>query len=822
MKFILSLLLVVCVTTQVVLYSVQEAPYARANTEAWQTMLQPNVEDVAVLDYGYTYRYYMYHKETLLDSIQQIAKVYYSLPNTTVDYYEYFATPEGRPEPLVVRVSRFEAGMRIFFLENDYDDHKVSEEYTIDNATDLFPFSDSNANVSDLIHTLDEMEVVFRVKNFLLGPSGRVCWEWDVTAHYSMASRGRMVMDVHTDKGLCELEQTVHWYNRQHPGLVVLYFFIIFFSCMSQLLQFRAILRSVNVYHQLKTSDRHHFRNLSCRDKLKFFNLWFIFTTIANTCNVIGAGMSVDAILNVNQPGYVRFLFVGLGAMFTWVQVVQYFETTTSYYVLVSTLLRGAPRVARFLVGVFPVFFGYAMFGVSYFSGVSLNFASVDSACVTLFSLLNGDAIHDTFDEIYPSSPFVSRVYLYTFISLFIYAVLNIFIAIIEDAFFLAKAFQSASAKEQNKLSTADPLTLLETSLPHDAFPVSDSGSPTILDAGAAEPLIQQTHRASDADSLPGSSLPVAASPLEKLSQRPQLAGAPAPAPQPLPHGGTAAGYVPPSPAPSTGAPVAAAAGPRVSFAAPSPSASRAMMSRQSVALVGLPGAGAVSAVDRGLRNVVSALMEVQADYASELEQTLRQSLSDAIAKERRVEAVREALTTSATAAPEPGALPQSFGGRSSPLPALDDSHRPAAPPPQQQQGRSYLAAALARPPHDVSYYPCGLSDCVYCKVRGVFVEALQRTRTEIARAVEGFLAEERVRRATRAADDEKEAEAEAEAAAAAAAAAAHESDEAKEAAPQRELRAMAGGGGGGDEGDDAPLLTSKRLRASQYERGQQ
>lgn len=38
------------------------------------------------------------------------------------------------------------------------------------------------------------------------------------------------------------------------------------------------------------------------------------------------------------------------------------------------------------------------------------------------------------------SHPFISRVYLYTFISLFIYAVLNIFVAIVEDAFFASKA----------------------------------------------------------------------------------------------------------------------------------------------------------------------------------------------------------------------------------------------------------------------------------------------------------------------------------------------------------------------------------------------
>ncbi len=79
-----------------------------------------------------------------------------------------------------------------------------------------------------------------------------------------------------------------------------------------------------------------------------------------------------------------------------------------------------------FLVGVLPVFIGFACFGVAYFSTESEMFSNVDQASVTLFALLNGDVIHDVFDDIYNASPVISRIYLYLFISLFIYAVLNI------------------------------------------------------------------------------------------------------------------------------------------------------------------------------------------------------------------------------------------------------------------------------------------------------------------------------------------------------------------------------------------------------------
>lgn len=72
----------------------------------------------------------------------------------------------------------------------------------------------------------------------------------------------------------------------------------------------------------------------------------------------------------------------------------------------------------------------------------ALQFRNLDEAAVTLFALLTGDDIHDTFSDIidgaYPV-PIVSRLYIYTFVTIFITSVLNVFIFIIEDSFHVAK-----------------------------------------------------------------------------------------------------------------------------------------------------------------------------------------------------------------------------------------------------------------------------------------------------------------------------------------------------------------------------------------------
>ena len=58
---------------------------------------------------------------------------------------------------------------------------------------------------------------------------------------------------------------------------------------------------------------------------------------------------------------------------------------------------------------------------------------------ITLFAVLNGDVIRESFMDILPFYPLVSQLYLYSFVCLFIYVVLNVFIAIVEESFFATR-----------------------------------------------------------------------------------------------------------------------------------------------------------------------------------------------------------------------------------------------------------------------------------------------------------------------------------------------------------------------------------------------
>ena len=68
-----------------------------------------------------------------------------------------------------------------------------------------------------------------------------------------------------------------------------------------------------------------------------------------------------------------------------------------------------------------------------------IKFESINSAIETLFGLLNGDDIYNTFTQIRAqddSTAYVySRIFLYVFLALFMYAVLNLFTSLIITAY---------------------------------------------------------------------------------------------------------------------------------------------------------------------------------------------------------------------------------------------------------------------------------------------------------------------------------------------------------------------------------------------------
>eukprot|EP00698_Gefionella_okellyi_P009876 TRINITY_DN2533_c0_g1_i1.p1 TRINITY_DN2533_c0_g1~~TRINITY_DN2533_c0_g1_i1.p1 ORF type:complete len:603 (+),score=99.22 TRINITY_DN2533_c0_g1_i1:30-1811(+) len=210
---------------------------------------------------------------------------------------------------------------------------------------------------------------------------------------------------------------------------------------------------SIQVEQPMLLQPQHranYWAKLPWSKRLRLFNVWHFVALMTNMFNIASAIITLSgSSTNIIHQGP-RFI-LAISTMFSCVVMLRYFEFDPKFYLLMNTLRTALPTVLRYLTNIAPLFFGYALFGVAFFGSCDKQFGTLDSASVTLFSLLNGDEIAATFDTIYICQPVVSRIYLYSFVALFIYAVLNIFIAILQDAFITSSLSVSAKVAQSNQ-----------------------------------------------------------------------------------------------------------------------------------------------------------------------------------------------------------------------------------------------------------------------------------------------------------------------------------------------------------------------------------
>eukprot|EP00300_Choanocystis_sp_HF-7_P012272 c17816_g1_i2.p1 GENE.c17816_g1_i2~~c17816_g1_i2.p1 ORF type:complete len:395 (+),score=73.09 c17816_g1_i2:1254-2438(+) len=273
---------------------------------------------------------------------------------------------------------------------------------------------------------------------------------------------GEITVSWDAKKRVCNDVQT-YWFMSPMQSQVLLASSILLFSIISIVLTFKAIFRALYLYSGTKRRlfvnteiEQSYWSTLNSRQRLtlilNFCDVWNVISIVGNACNVASAVLNIMMDLGfVADTDAHRFL-TGFGCMLSWIKLIRYLEYYDKYYALVLTLKNATPGVIRFTVGAAPLFVGYALFGVVYFGPDSELFANFPSAGVTLFSLLNGDSVLAIFTSLHNSSShFASRIYLYTFVGIFILAVFNIFVVIIEEAFRAAK-------DEEDVIKPADDL----------------------------------------------------------------------------------------------------------------------------------------------------------------------------------------------------------------------------------------------------------------------------------------------------------------------------------------------------------------------------
>lgn len=481
-KLTLHLLLLLLTTLRLLSWNVSNDEYFRATSRTFTYFFLPEDYEFPA-DRAYT----IYTFESATKAIERVVKNYEEINSFSVDTYQHFLL--DKPDPSGIAIHNIMPVTLTFQqLGNLTDDISKQHDGTAKingklkttsyniSSKDLGPFDVRKhgvTNVNKAITSIYIATLSFELKGYNIVGDYRICIHWHTTVTFDFSSRGMITMflKVHpTDDG-CEAD--THLFSGDFSGYsatwldipILLIAFLYIILAVKKLrqqiklylyLKRRAFLRE---NRRLKGDDVIErsvrwmgrpvtWQSLKCGDKLRFFDLWFVFTILACTCSCM---TSLLSLLSTHmRGGEVHRLLGSLGCSLLWVNLVRYLQYNRNYYMVILTIRYASPRVLRFLVGVLPIMMGYAFFGMTYFGSESDRFSDFGSAMVTLFAVLNGDVIRETFLNLLPVYPVISQIYLYTFICLFIYVVLNVFIAIVEEAFFMSRRTQGGNNSVPN------------------------------------------------------------------------------------------------------------------------------------------------------------------------------------------------------------------------------------------------------------------------------------------------------------------------------------------------------------------------------------
>ena len=126
--------------------------------------------------------------------------------------------------------------------------------------------------------------------------------------------------------------------------------------------------------------------------------------------------------------------FSAVGSFCIWIGLMRYFMHSRRLQLVATTLTHAVTPIVWTMVSVSPVFLGYAFAGMQLFGAYAPDFASIGVACSTLWALMVGDEVNQTFRTVTAEYPYLGRFFLCSYLGLFYITVANIFIALVDYA----------------------------------------------------------------------------------------------------------------------------------------------------------------------------------------------------------------------------------------------------------------------------------------------------------------------------------------------------------------------------------------------------
>uniref|UniRef100_A0A8C2AZH1 Mucolipin 3a n=1 Tax=Cyprinus carpio TaxID=7962 RepID=A0A8C2AZH1_CYPCA len=236
-----------------------------------------------------------------------------------------------------------------------------------------------------------------------------------------------------------------------HYQLIVLFDCVVICSCLlSLILCTRSVYKGVLLQFEYITfASIYHNKRVCWSERMEFINGWYILIIISDTLTIAGSVLKI-CIQSKELTNYdVCSILLGTATMLVWTGVMRYFSFFQKYYILILTLQAALPNVIRFSFCAVMIFLSYCFCGWIVLGPHHENFRSFNTVANCLFSMINGDEIYSTFTKIRDKNDLVwmfSRMYIYTFVPLFTFMILSLFIALFTDTYETIKVSRFSSA----------------------------------------------------------------------------------------------------------------------------------------------------------------------------------------------------------------------------------------------------------------------------------------------------------------------------------------------------------------------------------------
>ena len=337
--------------------------------------------------------------------------------------------------------------------------YNVSKDY-------LGPFNRNYTDdqIKQYLDIIEKFELEYRFKTYVtyFYKEHKECFIWTIKQIYDFIKRAHIEVSLYINNEQCEEKTSLSKIEQFIITHLWVHFVVMFLSTISIFLSLYNFYEVIKINKYRKTIQKEKKKQKKLDKKIlkesviiaKPLNKWDIIIVIGNICQIIGSILGL--LENDNMNGSMDML-IGFGVMLCYITIGKYLDYNTKYALLYQTLSHSIQNIIPFFVGILPIFIGFTFLGLLLFWN-SERFTNVTDVMKALYAIVNGDSIYDIIVDITDKNNFYGQVYGYLFTILFIIVVMNVFIAIIQEAYVSAKVASQSQWIYSDLLKKMDSL----------------------------------------------------------------------------------------------------------------------------------------------------------------------------------------------------------------------------------------------------------------------------------------------------------------------------------------------------------------------------